>query len=471
MATNLTFGSLFAGVGGIDLGMEAAGWNCKWQVEWDPNCQEVLKHHWPNVPKWLDVCDVNGAELEPVDVITFGSPCQDLSVAGKRRGLTEGTRSNLFFEATRIIREMQNATNGAFPKWAVWENVAGALSSRGGDDFEAVLTEMVGLGAYICEWSLLDAQFFGVPQRRRRVFLVCCFDSAIAARSPEKVLTVREGSRRNSAKVKSSRKDNTRQAEDGIGSDCEEVGVAPTLFSHTQGLDIQASTVASPTIRSNGNGMSVAYRLLSYGHYTDDDTSSTLAARDYKSATDLVVTDVQPYTTSSHAKYVEGVGTLRANGGDIGGGSETIIVQPIAIDGRRNDDVRIDDSGIMRTLEARMGTGGNNVPVIGTEHGVIQYDGYNQKIHEDGVAMTVRIGRDSSDCIAIPENQTMVVRRLTPVECERLMGWPDNHTLHRADGKLSSDTVRYKQCGNGVASPVAKWVAERINDCYPSTPL
>ena len=80
--------------------------------------------------------------------------------------------------------------------------------------------------------------------------------------------------------------------------------------------------------------------------------------------------------------------------------------------------------------------------------------------------MTVRIGRDSSDCIAIPEQQTMVVRRLTPVECERLMGWPDNHTLYRADGKLASDTVRYKQCGNGVASPVAKWVAERINDCY-----
>ena len=206
--------------------------------------------------------------------------------------------------------------------------------------------------------------------------------------------------------------------------------------------------------------------MLSYGHYTDDDTSSTLAARDYKSATDLVVTEAQPFTTSSHAKYVEGVGTLRANGGDIGGGSETIIVQPIAIDGRRNDDVRIDDSGIMRTLEARMGTGGNNVPVIGTQTGVIQYDGYNQQAYEDDVAVTVRIGRDSSDCIAIPEESTMVVRRLTPVECERLMGWPDNHTLHRADGKLASDTVRYKQCGNGVASPVAKWVAERINDCY-----
>jgi DNA (cytosine-5)-methyltransferase 1 len=437
MATNLTFGSLFAGVGGIDVGLEGAGWKCKWQVEWDPNCQETLKYHWPDVPKWLDVCDVNGAELEPVDVITFGSPCQDLSVAGKRAGLIEGTRSNLFFEATRIIREMQNATNGAFPKWAIWENVAGALSSRAGDDFEAVLKEMVGLGAYICEWSLLDAQFYGVPQRRRRIFLVSCFSSSIASGSPEQILTVGEGSRRNSAKVKSARKNNSTEAEISTGSDCIPGELEPTLFSHTQGLDIQASTVASPTLRSNGHGMSVAYRMLSYGHYTDDDTSSTVAARDYKSATDLVVTSSQPYTTSSHAKYVEGVGTLRANGGDIGGGSETIIVQPIAIDGRRNDDIRLDDSGIMRTLEARMGTGGNNVPYIAMDE----------------------------------TEEEMIVRRLTPIECERLQGWPDNHTLYRADGKLNSDSVRYKMCGNGVASPVARWVAERINDCYPATPL
>lgn len=440
MSTNLTFGSLFAGVGGIDVGLEGAGWKCEWQVEWDPNCQETLKYHWPDVPKWFDVSDVNGADLKPVDVITFGSPCQDLSVAGKRAGLVAGTRSNLFFEATRIIKEMQDATNGAYPKWAIWENVAGALSSGAGDDFETVLKEMVGLGAYICEWSLLDAQFYGVPQRRRRIFLVSCFSASIAAGSPEQILTVGEGSRRNTTKVKSARKNNSREAEISIGSDCVSGEVEPTLFSHTQGLDIQASTVASPTLRSNGHGMSVAYRMLSYGQYTDDDTSSTVAARDYKSATDLVVTPSYPYTTSSHAKYVEGVGTLRANGGDIGGGSETIIVQPIAIDGRRNDDIRLDDSGIMRTLEARMGTGGNNVPYIAM----------------DDVEQN---------------NDEMIVRRLTPVECERLQGWPDNHTLYRADGKLNSDSVRYKMCGNGVASPVAKWIAERINDCYPATPL
>jgi DNA (cytosine-5)-methyltransferase 1 len=108
------------------------------------------------------VSDVNGAELPPVDVITFGSPCQDLSVAGKRAGL-DGGRSNLFFEATRIIKEMRDATNGTYPRWAIWENVPGALSSNNGADFERVLEEMVDLGGHHIEWSILDAQFFGVP--------------------------------------------------------------------------------------------------------------------------------------------------------------------------------------------------------------------------------------------------------------------------------------------------------------------
>ena len=101
----MRFGSLFAGVGGFDIGLEAAGWECGWQVEWDKNCQQTLAYHWPNVPKWLDVSDVNGAELPPVDVITFGSPCQDLSVAGKRAGIQqEGGRSNLFLKQPELSR-------------------------------------------------------------------------------------------------------------------------------------------------------------------------------------------------------------------------------------------------------------------------------------------------------------------------------------------------------------------------------
>jgi hypothetical protein len=107
-----TFGSLFAGVGGFDLGMESAGWNCEWQVEWDKHCQSVLRKHWPTVPKYFDIRDVDGSKLTPVDCIVFGSPCQDLSIAGKGGGL-EGSRSGLFHEAIRVIKEMSQVPSVA----------------------------------------------------------------------------------------------------------------------------------------------------------------------------------------------------------------------------------------------------------------------------------------------------------------------------------------------------------------------
>lgn len=187
-----TFGSLFAGVGGFDLGLERAGWQCGFQVEWDTNCQAVLARHWPDVPRWGDVSDVDGATLPPVDLITFGSPCQDLSVAGKRAGL-DGARSGLFFEAIRIIKEMRSATNNEFPRWAIWENVVGALSSNGGADFGAVLDAMADAGALVIEWAVLDARWLGVPQRRRRVFVVACFDPAIGCPDPLLPVAARSG--------------------------------------------------------------------------------------------------------------------------------------------------------------------------------------------------------------------------------------------------------------------------------------
>jgi len=167
-----TFVSLFSGVGGFDLGLERAGWRCVAQVEWDKQCQAVLAHHWPDVPRWSDVADVSGYELPPADVVAFGSPCQDLSVAGKRSGFTDGGRSNLFFEAIRIIKEMRDATGSVQPRFVVWENVVGALSSNQGDDFAAVINALAEVGAVDIGWRVLDARWFGVPQRRRRVFVV-----------------------------------------------------------------------------------------------------------------------------------------------------------------------------------------------------------------------------------------------------------------------------------------------------------
>lgn len=202
----MKYGSLFTGVGGLDLGFDQAGYDCRWQVEWDKHCQQVLEHHWPHVPKHGDVQTVSGHDLEPVDIITFGSPCQDLSTAGRQAGL-DGDRSSMFFEATRIFKEMLDATGGKFPRITIWENVLGALSSNKGDDFQTILETMDDIGAVAQWWNVLDAQYFGVPQRRRRIFLVSVFDPAIAERAGTgEILAVGQGRPRNPPTRKPTRK-------------------------------------------------------------------------------------------------------------------------------------------------------------------------------------------------------------------------------------------------------------------------
>ena len=170
----LTHGSLFSGVGGMDLGFDAAGIETLWQCEIDAKPRSVLAKHWPNATRYTDVKTVKGDEVKPVDIITFGSPCQDLSVAGKRAGLA-GNRSGLYHEAIRVIKEMRDATQNQYPKVAIWENVRGALSSNEGKDFLAAIQAMASIGAVDISWRVVNACNFGVPQRRVRVFVVATF--------------------------------------------------------------------------------------------------------------------------------------------------------------------------------------------------------------------------------------------------------------------------------------------------------
>ncbi|CAB1129516.1 Cytosine-specific methyltransferase [Candidatus Hydrogenisulfobacillus filiaventi] len=163
----IRIGSIFSGIGGFDLAAEQAGMEVAWQIEIDRHATSVLARHWPSVRRFGDIRRVHPGDLEPVDVVAFGSPCQDFSVAGPRAGL-EGSRSGLFWEAIRIIA-------GVRPALAVWENVPGALSTNRGRDFAAVLAAFRDLGARELAWRVLDAQYFGVPQQRRRVFLVADF--------------------------------------------------------------------------------------------------------------------------------------------------------------------------------------------------------------------------------------------------------------------------------------------------------
>lgn len=187
--------SLFSGVGGLDLGLERAGFSTVYQCEWDPKASAVLEKHWPDVPRWGDVSTLTAKEIlshgKFPDVVAWGSPCQDLSLVGKKSGLS-GSKSGLFHEGMRIINELREETDGQYPKVSIWENVANALSSNKGEDFGVILDEMAGAGALVCEWAVLDALFFGVPQRRRRVFLVSVFDSGFAEKCSGEILPVQE---------------------------------------------------------------------------------------------------------------------------------------------------------------------------------------------------------------------------------------------------------------------------------------
>lgn len=170
----LRLGSLFSGIGGFDLAFARVGFDISWQVEIDPAAVSVLGRHFPHVKRFGDVRDVSGEMLPSVYVITAGFPCQDLSLAGRRAGLS-GERSGLFFEVVRIVREMRRVTSGRYPAFLVLENVPGLLSTNRGGDFALVLHALADSGAVDIAWRVLDASCFGLPQRRRRVFIVVDF--------------------------------------------------------------------------------------------------------------------------------------------------------------------------------------------------------------------------------------------------------------------------------------------------------
>lgn len=203
-----TVGSLFAGIGGFDLGFERAGFRVAWCVEVCPKARAILARHFPSAKIYGDIREVDAQSLERVDVICGGFPCQDLSVAGRRAGLA-GKRSGLFYDAIRIVR-------GVNPRFAVIENVPGLLSSNNGHDFAAVLREM-GDGGHFSEtaWRMLDSRYFGVAQRRRRLFIV----SSSRTESAAEILGIRESGGGNDSQGAETRKNHTFRIARSIADD------------------------------------------------------------------------------------------------------------------------------------------------------------------------------------------------------------------------------------------------------------
>jgi DNA (cytosine-5)-methyltransferase 1 len=396
--------SLFSGAGGFDVGLEAAGMQTVFQCEYDKHCLSVLERHWPDVPRWGDVSTLTGAyilEHAPViDVVAWGSPCQDLSVAGKRGGL-EGKQSNLFHEGIRIIKELRELTNGQYPRISIWENVVGAITSNNGNDFGVILDEMAKAGALVQEWAVLDAQYFGIPQRRRRIFVLTAFDSAIANNCPNPILPVAQSVRGNTSTRKQKGQRTTSTTNGSIASNSSEQ--QPILIDRA----------------AFNQGVNALYEP----YISDDPIGPSLVARGpHAIAVEVYVKSRRAQSTTDHETWIQGKVTPTLNSFDVGEiRATTAIIEP------------------MFAFDTQFGSNANVT---------------------ENVSPTLKSSQQSPS-VAYTDEQ-MVIRRLTPLECERLMGWPDDHTRWKADGTEQSDTTRYKQIGNGVASPVAQWIAEQI---------
>ena len=377
-------GSLFDGSGGFPLAGSLCGIEPRWAAEVEPYPIAVTRSRFPNMKHLGDISKVHGGEIEPVDIITFGSPCQDLSVAGKRAGLKheangdeETTRSGLFMEAVRIIKEMRRATNGEYPRFAIWENVPGAFSSNKGEDFRIVCEELIKIvepsafmptvpqngwnyaDSFIGDgWSLayrvFDAQYWGVPQRRRRIYLVADLRGECA----REILFEREGLRGYFAEGRTPWQEAAADAQGCAGADDRE-GEGNGGDRGRQ-LDAVAYTLK---IRSGCEGGGK-------GALIQEDKSATLATNNdqylFQPITDTHIID----NIGGQAEYAKASsvnGTLRA-------GAQGLVAY--AVENHPADSrVDIDDSGKVQTLTSRMGTGGGNVPMVMEEKPVICLQG------------------------------------------------------------------------------------------------
>ena len=399
-----SLGSLFDGSGGFPLAGTLCGIDPIWASEIEPYPIAVTHSRFPNMKHIGDVSKVNGAEIEPVDVITFGSPCQDLSVAGKRAGLKhedngdeETTRSGLFMEAVRIIKEMRKATNGIYPRFALWENVPGAFSSNKGEDFRIVLEELIKViepqapslplpqegwpyaDCYMGDkWSIayrtLDAQYWGVPQRRRRIYLVADF----RGQSAGEVLFKREGLRGHFTEGRTPWQRTAANAERGVGADDREVCIPINTMLATRGKALGRGTGFG--VGENGDPqftISAAHEhAVCIPVILDDQGGSCINVRTNGIAPTIraemhgnvpCVMEAAGFKAGQSMAggigYQEGcAATLSAQAS---GTEPTVCIKAYSVENHPADSrVNIDESGKCQTLTSRMGTGGGNVPLL-----------------------------------------------------------------------------------------------------------
>jgi DNA (cytosine-5)-methyltransferase 1 len=411
----MRIGSLFSGIEGFGLGFEYAGFAMCWGCEIEKNARSVWRKHYAPLPLYLDVAMVSGADIQPVDVLTFGSPCQDLSLAGKRAGLA-GERSGLYHQAIRIIAEMREATNGLYPRFAIWENVYGALSSHGGRDFRTAMHALAEIGAVDIAWRVFDAQFFGVAQQRRRVFVVADFGGQCAG----EVLF-------------------------------EPASVPGNTPSRRQTGEVVAAISASGvgTCGADDNQAQAGHLI-----------ARCLNANATERYDASVETFVVAHTLT--ASYASNYGRTAGNNG----GVHNLL--PVAFDCRN-----LSETGeIAHTLQSKESGGYslNYQPIVFVPNGLSVAlrgrDGGATAELGGEVATTLRASQGGGDK---PYVLTWAgVRRLTPRECERLQGFPDDWTADGIDEKGNpfqlSDSARYRALGNAVCVNVVEWLGKRVRN-------
>lgn len=439
----MTLGSLFDGMGGFPHSASKFGIKTLWASEIEPMPTAVTRLHFPNMKHLGDILGIDGAKIEPVDIITGGSPCQDLSVAGKGKGL-DGKRSGLFYEQIRIVEEMRKATNGEYPKYAMWENVPGAFSSNGGKDFREVIqafAELTGANisvpmprggkwqsAGLCVgngtsfgWRVVDAQFWGVPQRRRRIFLIADFRSECI----KDILFINESLQRHSSESQGAREGAAANAEKSIRTaGFQENAGGKTNLGYVNEI--------SPTLLRN-QPTHIFEQHLFENHSSDCRWTGPLTVMPTATASYGMGGNNTPFITeSTYSLAGNTIGRKPENGGN-GNGYQKDVSYTLT---------STDNHGAVEVYRRQRSDLYEKDTVFGTQ--------------------TARQYKDNTDLIA----ENSIVRRMTPLECERAQGFPDNWTkygINESGEQVEiSDTQRYKMCGNSVVIPCVDYFMGNI---------
>jgi len=478
------YGSVCSGIEAASVAWHPMGWRAAFLSEIEAFPRAVLHHHYPEVPLHGDFTTIRAGEYEPIDLLVGGTPCQSFSVAGLRGGLDDD-RGNLALEYLRLADRLR-------PRWLVWENVPGVLSSNRGRDFGAILGGMVELG-YGVAYRVLDAQFFGVAQRRRRVFVVGYLGDwrrAAAVLFERHSLSGHPAPRREAGErpaptvargspaggrsygLDADTADSLQVECFGGGNTHGPVPVAAALAAHGRRQDFEVETFVAHTLKGegfdaseDGTGrrtpiVSVAFRTTGNdGAYetgdqigaltTSTDPNAQIIAFSAKDHGADAMSDLSPtLRAGGHAGSHANVGVMPA----VAFAIQERAVSENSSSGPGGAGFRSDDAAY--TLEARTVPQSVAFALRGREGGAMpEIEGDGNRIG----ALRAASGGSSRDYVA-----SSAVRRLTPRECERLQGFPDDYTLIPYRGKLAADGPRYKALGNSMAVPVMRWIGERI---------